>query len=85
MAKKVPKYARGHGCSIPEAAALDFKPWTHDEGEWTPPSNVEWCELAAVILPPTRVAWLTMFKTAAEIEEILNGFDDDEGKPKSNK
>jgi len=66
--------------TVAEAAALDFTPWTHDKDEWTPPTDEDWWKAGATVLPPVRMAWMTMFKTPAEIEEILDGLDEDVGK-----
>ena len=51
-------------------ASVGFKPWQHVPDEWQPPSNAEWSEYAADLLPPARLAWVTMYKTKDELETI---------------
>ena len=58
-----------------ELAAMDFEPWQHVPGEWTPPSNVEWSKLANPYLVSVRMAWLTLYKTKAELVEMIEGMD----------
>lgn len=70
------------GMPSPEAdeidaiAAIDFEPWTHTEGEWTPPSNVEWAELANPHLVSVRLAWLTLHKSKPELVAITDQLGD---------
>jgi hypothetical protein len=45
-------------------AAIEFEPWQHAEGEWTPPSNKEMIEAQ---LQPTRLAWALLYKTKGEL------------------
>ncbi len=56
-------------------AAMAFEPWVHEEGEWTPPSNVEWARLANPYLVSVRMAWLTLYKTKPELVEMIEGMD----------
>jgi hypothetical protein len=49
-------------------AATNFEPWQHAPNEWKPPSNKEWSLLAANLLPYVRVAWMSLYKTKAELE-----------------
>ncbi len=51
-----------------ELAALDFEPWRHAEGEWTPSSNEEWNRMSERLMPALRVAWLTMHKATAALK-----------------
>ncbi|RUX97260.1 hypothetical protein EN935_05135 [Mesorhizobium sp. M7D.F.Ca.US.004.03.1.1] len=51
-----------------EFAAVQFEEWKHKEGEWTPPSNVDWCNPTLVSV---RIAWLTMFKPKGELVALF--------------
>jgi hypothetical protein len=48
-------------------AQLDFQPVTDLAKEWTPPTNVEWVQLANPHLISVRLAWLTLQKTKDEL------------------
>ncbi len=54
-----------------EFAACNFDAWIHEEGEWTPPTNDQWAKLANPHLVTIRIAWLTLYKTKAELIEML--------------
>lgn len=54
-----------------EFAACNFDAWIHAEGEWTPPTNDQWAKLANPHLVTIRIAWLTLYKTKAELIEML--------------
>ncbi|MCG6115215.1 MAG: hypothetical protein MEQ84_08450 [Mesorhizobium sp.] len=62
--------------SAEEYAALSFEAWQHEEGEWKPPTNQHWHEVAGSVLPVIRMAWLTQFKTKDEIVEMFATDDD---------
>ncbi len=53
-------------------AELNFEPWQHTEDEWKPPSNKEWNDWGAEHLPYVRVAWISMFKTKAELQVVVD-------------
>jgi hypothetical protein len=63
---------------ISEIAKLDFEPWQHSENEWTPPSNDKWTELANPHLIHTRVAWISMYKSKAELVETIRKLEEAE-------
>jgi hypothetical protein len=65
--------------TLEQMAAMNFEPWSHTEGEWTPPSNEQWAADALYVLVPTRVAWISMYKTKAELEAIVIALLDDKG------
>ena len=58
-------------------AALDFEPWTHCDGEWVPPTNEEWCDAVNPTLIAIRMAWLSLYKSKAELREMLDKMDQD--------
>lgn len=60
-----------------EWAALDFQPWTHADDEWTPPTNEEWNQFRRNHLTTVRLAWISLYKTKAELMEIIKGIGDD--------
>ena len=62
--------------SAEEYAALTFEAWQHEEGEWRPPSNERWHEVASSLLPIIRLAWLTQFKTKDEIVAMFASEED---------
>jgi hypothetical protein len=53
-------------------AELDFEPWQHTEDGWKPPSNKEWNDWGAEYLPYVRIAWISMFKTKAELQVVID-------------
>ncbi len=57
--------------TIEDYAALDFKPWVKDEGDWVPPTNQEWAALADLHLVSLRIAWGFMFKTKQELLDAI--------------
>ena len=57
--------------STEELAATDFTAWIHEKDEWTPPSNIEWAELANPHLIMVRVAWHMLHKSKAELIEMV--------------
>ncbi len=61
---------------IESIASLDFQPWTHHDGEWTPPSNAEWTRLANPHLISTRIAWLTLHKSKPELAAMADELGD---------
>lgn len=52
-------------------AATEFEAWLHQDGEWTPPTNEEWVELANPHLATIRIAWATLHKTKPELIETI--------------
>lgn len=54
-----------------ELAATDFTAWIYEKDEWTPPSNIEWAELANPHLIMVRVAWHMLHKSKAELIEMV--------------
>jgi hypothetical protein len=57
--------------TIAETAEIDFQAWPHKRDKWTPPTAEELRRL----VPNLRIAWLLMFKSRAELEEMLVGVD----------
>jgi hypothetical protein len=60
-----------------EMAAAEFEPWEHHKGGWRVPTNEEWVSFGERVLPTVRIAWVTMYKTKAELENISRELDDD--------
>jgi hypothetical protein len=60
-----------------QMVAMEFAPSEHTEGEWTTPSNEEWLEDSASVLPSLRMAWAAMYKTEAGLETLSRDLDDD--------
>jgi hypothetical protein len=58
-------------------AAMNFEPWRHAQEEWEPPSNKDWGPHGDHVLPFMRLAWITMYKTKAELETIADELEDD--------
>jgi hypothetical protein len=58
-------------------AAVNFEPWQHEPNEWEPPSNAEWSSFAAQLLPYVRMAWISLFKTKAELETMAKTLDEE--------
>jgi hypothetical protein len=67
-----------HAATAEELAAIDFEPWVAKTDDWRPPTNKEWNEIGAWVMPIVRMAWLTMFKTKAEVLELVEGMDREE-------
>lgn len=65
--------------TLDQMASLNFEPWKHEEGEWTPPSDEEWARLANPYLVTVRIAWLVMHKSKPELIEMLDALEDDAG------
>jgi len=63
--------------SIETMAALEFAPWQRHAGEWTPPSNAEWVNLANPHLVTLRLAWLTLHKSKGELIGVANQLGDE--------
>ena len=53
--------------ALEPCAALDFEPWNLKEAAWSPPSNMEWCQLANPFLITTHLAWKALGMTKAEL------------------
>jgi hypothetical protein len=51
-------------------AATTFEPWQHAPNEWKPPSNEDWSLLAPNLLPYVRMAWISLYRTKAELEPL---------------
>jgi len=64
--------------TLEEMAAAEFEPWKHRKDGWRVPSNEEWMLFCDRVLPTLRIAWVTMFKTKAELETISRELDDDD-------
>ena len=77
-ARLTPKAGSAEPATIEQMAAMNFKPWEHTENEWKPPSNTEWNSHGTYLLPFTRLAWLSMFKTKAELETIAEELEDEQ-------
>jgi len=59
--------------SIEDVAAMDFEPWTHQPGEFTPPRDAsEWAALADPHAANLRMAWLSLYKTKPELVEFVS-------------
>jgi hypothetical protein len=63
--------------TLEEIASAEFEPWQHHKDVWRVPSNEEWTSFGERVLPTVRIAWVTMFRTKAELETILRELDDD--------
>jgi hypothetical protein len=63
--------AKKRPISLKKLAALNFEPWKHKDGEWTPPSLEEWSKDGAALNWSVVLAWHTMFKTKAALETSL--------------
>jgi hypothetical protein len=61
-----------------QMAAMDFTPWEHTADEWTPPGFEEWAASASDVLPTVRTAWMSMYKTKAELEPVAQSLGDAE-------
>jgi hypothetical protein len=66
--------------TLDDYGAIEFEAWQHEEGEWVPPSNEKWAQLANPHLVTACIAWLTMFRTKNELMEMLDGLDDEAGR-----
>ena len=64
--------------ALEPCAALEFEPWNLKEAAWSPPSNVEWCQLANPFLVTTRLAWAALGMTKAELMETVARCNTDE-------
>ncbi|UCI17039.1 hypothetical protein FJ970_18065 [Mesorhizobium sp. B2-1-8] len=62
-----------------EFMALDWAPWEHQEGEFVPPTNQQWYDEVNPTLISIRIAWTIMYKTKAELIEMLGGLDNEKG------
>ncbi|MCW2286810.1 exonuclease VII small subunit [Rhodoblastus acidophilus] len=60
------------------AAALEFEPWDDPENGWCPPTNAQRNEIGKWLLPNVRAAWFMMFKTNAELVEMVEALERDE-------
>jgi hypothetical protein len=60
-------------------ASIDFEPWTHAADEWTPPTNVEWYEIAKTHLITVRLAWALLYRTKDQLVEGMREFGDEDG------
>ncbi len=60
-------------------ASMEFEPWEHEPGEWVPPSNQEWAELANPHLISIRMAWITLYKRKSELMDVIDRMDSDTG------
>lgn len=47
--------------TVEQCAAIDFEPWTHEEGEAIPPTNSEWNAMNQTHLVALRMAWYAIF------------------------
>jgi len=65
-----------HTVTAEEAAAIEFEAWEHAAGEWKPPTNKEWAESGANLLPYVRLAWMTLYKSKPELIEIIRNLDE---------
>jgi hypothetical protein len=54
-----------------QCAAFDFEPWAHRPDDWQPPTNEQWHKMALTYLPTVRITWLMLFKTKAELMEMI--------------
>lgn len=63
-----------------EAAAMEFEPWTHAPGEWTPPTNDEWAAMTNPYLVTVRFAWVMLYKTKGQVAESITGLEDEAGR-----
>jgi hypothetical protein len=66
--------------TLEEYAALDFEPWKHVGGEWTPPKPKEWAELFNPYGVTIRVAWEIAHKTKAQLTEIVKATTEEDGR-----
>ena len=60
-----------------EIAALDFEPCLPNADIKPPPSDEEWTQMAQTILVYTRVAWLMLHKTKAEVRSLVGAIGPD--------
>ncbi|MDR3425511.1 MAG: hypothetical protein P4M13_10655 [Alphaproteobacteria bacterium] len=60
-------------------ASIDFEPWTHAADEWTPPTNVEWYEVAKTHLITVRLAWALLYRSKDQLVEGLRELDEEDG------
>ena len=74
---KIPTPAAGE--AVP-ATVPHFEPWQHEDGEWKPPTNKEWAELANPYAVTLRVAWIMVHKTEADLAEGLDEMGEDGGR-----
>jgi len=59
-----------------QTAAFEFEPWVREPGGWTPPTGAK---LETPCLVTLRIAHAFMFKTKAELIEILDAIDEEAG------
>ena len=78
MGAQKPNPSSAEPATIEQMAEMNFRPWEHTEDEWKPPSNTEWNSHGTHLLPFTRLAWLSMFKTKAELETIAEELEDEQ-------
>ncbi len=52
--------------------SLDFEPWVHEPGGWSPPSNDEWVKMVNPDLIILRLCWLTVHKSKLELTKIVH-------------
>ena len=77
--KPRPKTRRAHVATEAEAAALDFETWREEEEHEMLPTNERFIEDGLGHLITCRLALATMYKTKAELAEILGQMDDKSG------
>ena len=70
----------GRPAALEDYAAIDFEPWKHVEGEWTPPLPKEWAELFNPYGVTIRIAWEIAHETKAKLMEIVKATTDDDGR-----
>ncbi len=71
------RMAKEEPVTIEQMAAMNFEPWKHVADEWSPPSNKKWADDASFVLPPVRIAWILMYQTKAELENIVETLEDE--------
>ena len=67
------------GDKMEHLAPMTFEAWQHEPGEWAPPTNGEWAELANPHLINIRTAWVLMHKSKPEIMKFVRNLDNETG------
>jgi hypothetical protein len=77
--KPTPKKRRAHVATEAEAATLNFEPWRGEIDFELLPNNEQFTEDGLGHLRICRFAVVTMYKTKAELAEMLGQMEDEEG------
>ncbi|MCT7375725.1 hypothetical protein [Chelativorans salis] len=63
-------------CTVEQAAALDFTPWSREGEGWQPPTREVWKEFSPRAFTILRIASEVMFKSKPELIEMLRNLDE---------